>query len=166
MPDKKTVRFFVSYAHADEKDSRSFLDGFKEQAAASKSYDYEFWQDITILPGEKWRLEIREALDNCCIGILLISPSFIGSKFISEYEIPTFIGDKAKPLVPVMLKKINLKRHDLQGLEESQIFRLQIKKAKKAEKLNSYAQCGSRQKYDFVFDLFDKVEALLDKHIK
>lgn len=163
MPDKKIVRFFVSYAHADDELSRLFLDGFKEQVAASKSYDYVFWQDTSILPGEKWRLEIQEALDKCCIGILLISPSFLGSEFISKKEIPTFIGDNAKQLVPVMLKKINLKRHDLRGLEENQIFRLQNKN-KKAEKLNSYAQCGSRQKYNFVYELFDRVEALLDKY--
>ncbi len=60
-----------------------------------------------------------------------------------------------------MLKKINLDRHDLKGLEVSQIFRLEVEGA---EKLNSFAQCGSRQKYDFVYELFDKVEALLDKH--
>lgn len=161
MTDKKIIRFFISYAHVDEAHSRLFLDGFKEMAGASKKYEYAFWQDASILPGEKWKLEIQNALDECAIGILLISPAFLGSKFISEQEIPKFIGDKAKPLVPIMLKKINLDRHDLKGLEENQIFRL---KNKEENGLKSYAQCGSRQKYDFVYELFDRVEALLNKN--
>lgn len=163
MIDKKIIRFFISYAHVDEKDSCLFLESFKEMAGASKKYRYEFWQDTCILPGEKWKLTIQNALDECAMGILLISPAFLGSKFISEQEIPKFIGDNAKPLVPIMLKKINLSRHDLKGLEENQIFRLK-KKGGDGLDLKSYAQCGSRQKYDFVYELFDRVETLLDKN--
>ena len=59
-----------------------------------------------------------------------------------------------------MLKKINLNRHDLKGLEENQIFRLKVEGT---VNFKSYAQCGSHQKYDFVYELFDRVEALLDK---
>jgi len=160
MPDRKIVKFFVSYAHADEDQSRQFLDGFKEMTAPSKKYEYMFWQDTNILPGEKWKQEIQQALKACSIGLLLISPNFLGSKFISEHELSKFIGSKAKPLVPVMLKKVNLNRHDLKGLEENQIFRLRVEGA---GNFNSYAQCGSHQKYDFVYELFDSVEALLDK---
>lgn len=160
MPDRKTVQFFISYAHADEVHSRQFVDRFKEMSAPSKKYEYVFWQDTGILPGEKWKQEIQDAMSMCSVGLLLISPAFLGSKFISENELPELIGTKTKSLAPIMLKKINLSRHDLKGLEENQIFRLKVEGA---GNFKSYAQCGSHQKYDFVYELFDRVEALLDK---
>lgn len=162
MPNRKTVKFFISYAHADEDHANRFISSFKEMSAPSEKYEYVFWQDTNILPGEKWKQEIQEALETCSIGLLLISPAFLGSKFITENELSKFIGIKAKPLVPVMLKKINLNRHDLKGLKENQIFRLKVKGG---GNLNSYAQCGSRQKYEFVYELFDRVEMLLDKEL-
>lgn len=160
MTDKEAVKFFISYAHADEDQSCPFLSRFKEMAAPSKKYEYVFWQDTSILPGENWKQEIQDALAVCSVGLLLISPAFLGSKFISENELPKLIGVKTKPLVPVMLKKININRHDLKGLEEKQIFRL---KMAGSGNFKSYSQCGSHQKYDFVYELFDRVETLLDK---
>lgn len=160
MPDRKTVQFFISYAHADEDQSRQFLDRFKEMSAPSKKYEYVLWQDTGILPGEKWKQEIQDALAVCSVGLLLISPAFLGSKFILENELPELIGAKTKSLAPIMLKKINLNRHDLKGLEENYIFRLKVEGT---GNFKSYAQCGSHQKYDFVYELFDRVEALLDK---
>ncbi|TSA54360.1 MAG: toll/interleukin-1 receptor domain-containing protein, partial [Planctomycetaceae bacterium] len=111
------VQFFVSYAHKDSEHSSSFIDEFKEMSAPSKKYEYVFWQDTEILPGENWSEEIRDALNKCDLGLLLISPAFLGSKFIDAEELPKFIGDKAKSIVPIMLKMVNLKRHDLKGLD-------------------------------------------------
>jgi len=160
MPYKKRVRFFVSYSHADLEEVNLFLDGFKEMSAPSRKYKYIFWQDTKILPGEKWSQEIQGAIDECDLGLLLLSPAFLGSKFISENELPHFVGSQSKSVIPVMLKKVNLKRHNLKGIEESQIFQF---RSKRKNCLKSYAQCGVRQKYDFVYDLFDKVEELFDK---
>jgi TIR domain. len=154
------IRFFVSYAHDDEEYASAFLDEFKEMTAPSERYEYLFWQDTEILPGENWREEIREALDNCDVGLLLISPAFLVSKFIDEEELPRLVGDKKKPIIPVMLKMVNLKRHNLKGLDGNQIFRLKVEGVKQQK---SFAQCGTSQRSDFVYELFDKVESRLDK---
>ena len=157
--NKINIRIFVSYAHADHKYADPFLKGFKEMLSPSKKYRFEFWQDEAILSGETWVNEINDALEICTLGILLVSPSFLGSDFISQEELPRFIGETPKPVVPIMLRKVNLKLHDLKGLEEKQIFRL------KADPDNhrSYAQCGESQKHDFVYALHEQVEARLDK---
>lgn len=154
------IKFFVSYAHADEEYSSAFIDEFKEMSAPSEKYEYVFWQDTEILPGENWQDEIREALVNCDVGLLLISPAFLGSKFIDAEELPRVIRDKKKPIIPIMLKMVNLKRHNLKGLDGNQIFRLKVEGIKE---LKSFAQCSDSQKTDFVYDLFDKVENRLDK---
>ena len=154
------IQVFVSYAHADDEYSSTFIDEFKEMAAPSKKYEYVFWQDTEILPGENWHDEILEALNNCELGLLLISPAFLGSNFIDAEELPVFIADKEKPVIPIMLKMVNLKRHNLKGLNSNQIYRLKVEGVKS---LKSFAQCSPSQKTEFVYDLFDKVEKRLDK---
>lgn len=71
-----------------------------------------------------------------------------------------FIGDITKPIISIMLKMVNLKRHNLNGIDSSQIFRLKVNGVKERK---SFAQCSKSQKADFIFELFDKAEARLDK---
>jgi len=153
------VEFFVSYAHADDEYADPFLDDFKEMLAPSKKYRFEFWRDTVILPGETWVKEIRKALERCSLGLLLVSPAFLASPFITEKELSKFVGESSKPFIPVMLRKVNLKLHDLKGLRETQLFRLKAG----PNNYRSYAQCGSSQKSDFVYSLHEQVEARLDK---
>lgn len=163
MANKERIKisFFVSYAHKDDEYAIDFVDEFKEMSAPSEKYEYVFWKDSEILPGQNWRQEIIAALENCELGLLLISPAFLGSEFIGSEELPKFIGDKKKPIVPIMLKMVNLKRHNLKGIDSAQIYRLKVEGVKR---LKSFAQCSPSQKTDFVYDLFDKVEQRLDKH--
>lgn len=154
------ILFFISYAHRDDEYAMVFIEEFKEMSAPSRKYEYEFWQDTEILPGEQWEAEIRQALNECEMGLLLISPAFLGSKFIGEKELPKFIGESGKPVIPVMLKMVNLKRHNLKGLDKNQIFRLKVDGVKEPK---SFAQCSKDQKTDYVFELFDRVEKRLDK---
>jgi hypothetical protein len=150
---------FVSYAHSDDEYADPFLRGFKEMVAPSKKYRFEFWQDPIILPGEAWVKEIMKALERCSLGLLLVSPAFLASPFITKKELPRFVGGSAKLVIPVMLRKVNLKRHDLKGLGKTQLFRLKAG----PDNYRSYAQCGSSQRSDFVYELHEQVEARLDK---
>lgn len=160
MQIKRKIVTFISYAHADNEVATKFLNQFKEMLLPSAKYDYVFWQDKNILPGEDWHQEIQNALNQCSMGILLVSPAFLGSKYICEHELPAVMNRQTKLLIPVMLKKVNFERHDLKGLKERQIFQRRTDDPNGAK---SYAQCGVRQKYDFVFDLFGEIEARLDK---
>ena len=160
MSTKKIViSIFVSYAHADDEYADSFMKEFKEMLTPSKKYHFKFWQDHVILPGEDWADEINNALNECTLGILLVSPSFLGSNFITQEELPKFIGDTSKPVVPIMLRKVNFELHDLKGLKVRQIFRLKTG----PNNFKSFAQCGKNQKNDFIYDLHEKIELKLDK---
>lgn len=156
---KIKIRIFVSYAHADDEYADSFMKGFREMLSPSKKYSFEFWQDKAILPGETWANEICNALEKCNLGVMLVSPSFLGSEFITQEELPKFIGETSTSVVPIMLRKVNLKLHDLKGLGEKQIFRLKAG----PDNYKSYAQCGKSQRNDFVYDLHEQVESRLDK---
>ena len=160
MGRKTKVRLFVSYARANKNLARKFLNGYKEQVAAAKDYEYEFWQDENILVGEAWHESIVEALEKCHIGLILISPALLGSSYISEYELPKFVRSAAKPLIPIMLQPVDFERMDLKGLKKYQIFRLEGEKFKSPK---SYGDCTGNQRDRFVQALFRKVEKRLDK---
>lgn len=157
---KRKVSFFVSYAQANKSLASNFLEKYEEQISPSKFYNYNLWRDTGILVGENWHNEIQSALAECDLGILLISPRFLSSAYIKESELPTFIGSRPKPVIPVMLQPISLDRHDLKGIQEHQIFRLDADRFKHPR---AYAECKTNRKDDFVRELFRQVEFRLDK---
>ena len=85
-PEKPTV--FLSYSHAD----RRWL-GELRTMLAPLVHDslVELWWDGDIKPSDKWREEIDKALASARIGLLLVSPSFLASDFISRKELPYLI---------------------------------------------------------------------------
>ena len=150
----------MSYAHENAQLAGRFKNLILEQMGPSKGYDYQIWQDEEqLLPGVNRAESIRDALKECDLGLLLISPSFLNSKFITDHEIPAFVGDNAKACIPVMLGPINLKRHDLKGLKTSQIFRYKTSNGQ----YKNLSDCNPRQRGQFCEQLFDKIENRLDK---
>lgn len=157
---RQPVRFFVSYARANKALALRFLGKFEEQAAPSRHYAYGFWRDGRILVGEDWHLEIQRALNDSHFGLLLISPAFLGSQYIDRHELPAFLGRGARPVIPVMLQPVDLERHDLRGLREKQIFRLDGERFKEPK---AYGECSGNQRERFAAALFRQVEQRLDK---
>jgi hypothetical protein len=156
--EKRHVKVFVSYARANKDLARRFLDRFKEQAEASMRCKYTFWQDKDLLVGEDWQKGIDRALDGCDLGLLLVSPAFLGSQYITSKELPRFVGDGAKPVIPVMLQPVEFGLHDFKGLAERQIFRLERPGLAKAK---AFASCSNTQRDEFALELLRQVEARL-----
>ena len=127
--------------------------------APAKDHMYQFWDDSKILAGEDWKNEIRKALDKCDLGLLLVSPAFLGSKFIQDEELPKLVGKLPIVIITLMLKMVH-KQQDLKGLERTQIFRLRVEDV---QRLKSFAQCSDSQRDDFVYELFGQVEDRLRK---
>lgn len=121
---KKKVSFFISYAHANKRAMEAFFDRFKEQTAAARRFEYSYWNDRVIVPGDDWHNAIMGAIDANDFGLLLVSPAFLGSSYIQENELPHYLGKNGKRCFPVMLAPVDFNRHDLKGLEAKQIFRL------------------------------------------
>lgn len=152
---KAKVRFFVSYAHFDERECVRFLELLKVQMAPSARYEFELWDDRAILVGETWKREIRQAIDECDVGLLLVSPSFLASEFIGNEELPQFVGDESKPAIPVEIHDVDFKRHDLKGLDRQQLFRL--------DRVKSFFKCTGQQRIQFAEQLYAQIEERLNR---
>ena len=159
---KKKITVLVSYARANRDLATRFLKKFKEQASPSRQYQYVFWRDNDILVGEKWHEEIQIALAQCDVGLVLISPAFLGSQYIQDHELPKFLKSRGKPVIPVLLQPIDLDRHDLKGLQRTQIFRLDRPRFASPK---AYGECSGTQRDQFALELFRQVEARLDKMV-
>jgi hypothetical protein len=79
---------FISYAHADERLCKEFLKMIKPTA---QKHGLKIWSDHNISPGAVWRDEIQGALTRTKIAVLLISPDFLQSDFITQNELPPLL---------------------------------------------------------------------------
>jgi hypothetical protein len=154
MPER--VPYFLSYARRDSSDVERFGLVLEPLLKLSSRYQFGKWMDRRILPGEHWRTEINQAVQDSHFGLLLVSPEFLASEFITANELPPLL---AKPLVvPVLLQQILFDGTlDLKGLKERQVFR--------DSKGRSFDQCRSMTaRRDFARELFSCIVALLEKY--
>jgi hypothetical protein len=85
-PEQKREKVFVSYSHLDKDyltDLQRHFKPFLNQI--------DFWDDSKIQPGQKWKDEIRNAINNTKVAILLVSTDFLGSDFIATDELPPLL---------------------------------------------------------------------------
>lgn len=150
---KKKLSLFVSYASRNGGLVDDLLERLGEQLRASRAFDFAVWRDRDRIPiGRGWDQQIRNALDECDAGLLLLSPAFLGSEYISSVELPALV-DQA--ILPVLLKPISTSQVT-HGLENSQIFAWRNGKGVR----KSFDECQTTgHKNRFIEQLYEQVEA-------
>lgn len=79
---------FISYSHKD----REYLEELHEHLAYfEKQGLIAAWDDRRLAPGVPWEAEIKQALNSARVAILLVSPSFLASDFITSKELPPLV---------------------------------------------------------------------------
>ena len=72
---RKKVKVFISYAHANKELVSRFVTKIEEYTRPSLNYEYQIWWDKKLLIGEEWQKEIIQTLEECDLGLLMISAS-------------------------------------------------------------------------------------------
>jgi predicted nucleotide-binding protein len=103
-PPLNRTSVFISYSHKDAK----FLDQLVEHLAYFERNNLlKVWSDKNITPGAQWREKIKQAIESTSVAVLLISPSFLASKFIAENELPPLLRAAEKEgaiILPVIVR--------------------------------------------------------------
>jgi len=91
---------FISYAHTDKNEK-----WFEELIQQFESLEIPFWIDKDIQGGQKWREEIDTAIQSASIYVLIITPAFMKSKYINDFELPRIKENKDGIVYPILAKK-------------------------------------------------------------
>jgi hypothetical protein len=110
-------KVFICYSHKDAKELQRLQVHLKPFERQGK---IEHWDDTMIPAGAKWREEIEEALEAAAIAVILVSPDFLASDFISKHELPTLLSHaetRGTKILPVILSPCLFDESELEGFQ-------------------------------------------------
>lgn len=87
------TKIFVSYSHFDRKWLRRLQVHLQPLIRGGL---IELWDDTRLKAGAHWREELRQALDQATVAVLLVSADFMASDFIAKDELPPILRSAAE----------------------------------------------------------------------
>ena len=92
-------KIFVSYSHKDERFKNELVTML---AGLERRRVVDAWQDRRLEAGDDWHASIDDAMDQCDLALLLVSPDYLKSRFIQEEEQPRLLKRRAEMRVRVL----------------------------------------------------------------
>lgn len=80
---------FISYSHKDKEWLNRLCVSLKASLGDSEIIA---WDDRSIEKGRRWDEEIREAIADSCLAILLVTDDFLASDYITQSELPLIMA--------------------------------------------------------------------------
>jgi hypothetical protein len=108
---------FISYAHND----RRWVDRLVLVLQPLIDYEHiEIWDDHRIEPGASWHDAILNQLAAARVAVLLVSPDFLASTYIRNFELPAFLEASKSSELVILWVLIAPGRWDLTPLKDIQ----------------------------------------------
>jgi hypothetical protein len=149
----RTSQIFICYAHKDNENpdpSKRWLDRLLEHLAPLELQEQaDIWSDQDIKLGEEWHDKIQATLQQVKAAVLLVSPSFLASKYIRNSELPLLLNqarEQGVVILPVLLrhclwKETKFKYPDPQaGPEERSLSSIQVPTTEPLNSLEEHKQ--------------------------
>ena len=99
---------FISYSHKDAR----WLEKLNEMLIPFERNGLKVWSDQKMRPGAKWSQEIRQALADAKVAILLVSPAFLASEFIHENELPPLLDEAGRGGLEILWIPIHFSNYE------------------------------------------------------
>lgn len=107
---------FVSYSRAD----RDWLDRLRTHLTPYvRGERLDLWDDTKIPPSCNWAMEINQALGKARVAVLLVSPDFLASEFVTHVELPEILRRAGTDLTVVWIP-IRASAYDATPLKDFQ----------------------------------------------
>ena len=108
---------FISYSHEDTKWREALEKHLKPYVRASS---IKGWSDRQIVPGSTWFGEIKSALLQTNVAVLLVTPAFLASDFIHEHELGPLLKEAERGGVIILWVPIYASAYKQTALEKYQ----------------------------------------------
>jgi internalin A len=107
---------FISYSHKDAK----WLEKLNEMLIPFERNGLKIWSDQKIKPGAKWADEVRQALADAKVAILLVSPAFLASTFIHANELPPLLAEAERGGLQILWIPIQFSNYEQTMIKDYQ----------------------------------------------
>jgi WD40 repeat protein len=91
---------FVSYSHEDTAWLKRFMIMLQPLV---RNRRLAVWADEFVKVGDDWERDIARAVDRAALALLLVSPDFLASRFITDVEMPA-LRQRGVRLIPVLIR--------------------------------------------------------------
>jgi hypothetical protein len=108
---------FISYSRVD----KAWLETFETHLKPYlRGGSVKSWSDQEITPGSKWFEDIRAALTDTKVAVLLVTPDFLASDFIHEHELGPLLKEAEQGGVKILWVPVRASAYKRTALKDYQ----------------------------------------------
>lgn len=160
--ERPSIQSFVSYSRADTDLAERFLDLLRPRCQILRDVEISLWWDRKLLVGEAWAAMLDQVMEAALVGLFLVTPNFLASEYVTEIELPRYLHEPGRVVVPVGLRRVDLRLADTKGLSDLQLHLLRPPGERQGR---WFSDCRGENAHRFVDGLVDQLVPRITKEL-